>query len=145
MRMGAEGWNTIARNSDSSSFGPFSASQRADLWLRGRGVHNALLLAPSIQGSRLPENHVQACPSETGGKQLLYHGRTRSEVDSAHDLLDKLALSVDKCTKRMSMYLARRGRSHPCEGAGAFWRSIIKFAVTASLWNIMRLDPGGKG
>ena len=70
--MGAEGWNTIARNSDSSSFGPFSVSQADSLWLRGRGVQNAFLLAPSIQEAGGLENALYAfCKqweAENGGR-----------------------------------------------------------------------------
>ena len=90
----------------------------------------------------MPGKHVaRVAPSETGRKQLLYHGRTRSDRCSAHELLMKLPLlSEDEdATNRQACILLVMGPA--CfEGADGnimirgFWRSIIKFAG--------RLDSG---
>ncbi len=51
------------------------------------------LLYPSIQEVGSLENTLHVFfnqqEAETGGQQLLYHGRSRSAVGSAHELLDK--------------------------------------------------------
>src|ERR1022692_4969034 len=60
--MGAEGWKAIARNSNSSSFGPFSTSQRVVCGLLAVEFIKDLFLRPLIQesdGLRTP----QACPA----------------------------------------------------------------------------------
>src|SRR5579871_172399 len=54
--MGAEGWNTMARNRSSSSFGPFSTSHGVAGICKATGFRARFSFAPLIQEMSVPEN-----------------------------------------------------------------------------------------